>query len=48
MRFEITVRRSGVLEGIGAIDEDIQSFVFDPPQDLRGALASLIGRLGGS
>jgi hypothetical protein len=48
LRFEITVRRSGVLEGIDAIDEDIQSFVFDPPQDLRGALASLIDRLGGN
>ena len=48
LRFEITVRRTGVLEGINAIDENIQSFVFDPSQDLHGALASLIDRLGGS
>ena len=48
LRFEITVRRTGVLEGIDAIDENIQSFVFDPSQDLCGALASLIDRLGGN
>ena len=32
--FEITVRRSGIVEGIGAVDEDIQSSVSDPLQDL--------------
>ena len=42
------VRRSGVIEGVGAIDEDIQSSVFDPPHDLEGALAPLIYRLGGN
>src|ERR1700740_3714109 len=46
--FEITVRRSGIVEGIGAVDEDIQSSVSDPLQDLQGALAPAIHRLGGS
>jgi hypothetical protein len=45
---EITVRRSGIFEGVGAIDEDIQSSVFDPLQDLQGAPAPLIHRLGRS
>jgi hypothetical protein len=33
------VRRSGVVEGVGTVDEDVQGAVFGPLHDLPRALA---------
>ena len=45
--FKIAVRGSGILEGIGAVDEHIQRPVFDPVHHLQCAPAPLFDRFSG-
>jgi hypothetical protein len=47
MGFEITVRRRGVFEWIGAIDEDIENSFVDPLHHPHSAPAPMINRLAG-